>query len=185
MNISTLFLARGFNRRHNIILRLIYKYKKEFSELGDLKEIDYPSTGGRPAKGYLLNINQIFFLFSVMRNNDDLSDLQIEIILHKDISTLYNLIKDFDCDIDTQRYVYGAIDEHHRIKIGISKDPVKRIKQLNIGNGDKLELVFTRLAINEGYQDEVKLHNECRKYLIHSEWYTDDVLKLIELNKEP
>ncbi len=74
---------------------------------------------------------------------------------------------------DTPLYVY-AIQElgTGNIKIGISVDPVARLKQLQVGNSSKLVLLATRKAVN-GYIDEAYFHQKNLQHHIRGEWFTD------------
>lgn len=40
-------------------------------------------------------------------------------------------------------YVYIITNSNGFVKVGVSKNPEKRVKQLQTGNGEKLELIFT------------------------------------------
>ena len=58
-------------------------------------------------------------------------------------------------------------------KIGISKNPVKRLKQLQTGNGTKLRLVQMFLVPNERLLER-KIHSmlwQCKSMNQKSEWF--------------
>lgn len=90
----------------------------------------------------------------------------------------YNLIEalnNFEVPDDIpDMYVYAIKNtDTGNIKLGISKNPEQRLKQLQTGCDGKLELVAYRKADN-GYRDEVQLHHENSQYAIHGEWFTKD-----------
>lgn len=71
-------------------------------------------------------------------------------------------------------YVYAIKNtDTGNIKLGISKNPEQRLKQLQTGCDGKLELMAYRKADN-GYRDELQLHHENNQYAIHGEWFTKD-----------
>lgn len=54
------------------------------------------------------------------------------------------------------------------LKIGISENPEKRVRELQIGNPHKLELLGT---IPGDEQDETEIHNAFSDHHSHGEWY--------------
>ena len=71
-------------------------------------------------------------------------------------------------------YVYAIKNtDTGNIKLGISKNPEQRLKQLQTGCDGKLELVAYRKADN-GYRDEVQLHLDNKQHAIHGEWFTEN-----------
>ena len=75
------------------------------------------------------------------------------------------------------KYVY-AISDGFNIKIGISKHPEKRIKQLNTGNPRKLYLI----GYFEGDRDlEKYIHNRFKTLRYNSEWMnpSDELLNYL------
>lgn len=76
-------------------------------------------------------------------------------------------------------YVYAIREkESGNIKLGISRDPQKRMKQLQIGNSQELELVALRKADNR-FKDERKLHLENNDSHIHGEWFSPEAVNAI------
>ena len=60
------------------------------------------------------------------------------------------------------------------IKLGISKDPEKRIKYLQIGNSSELELIGMFKAEN-GFKDERMIHDKNSGKKIRGEWFHEGV----------
>lgn len=94
------------------------------------------------------------------------------------IRDTYNIIEalnNFEVPDDIPNmYVYAIKNKDTgNIKLGISKNPEQRLKQLQTGCDGKLELIAYRKADN-GYRDEVQLHHENNQYAIHGEWFTKD-----------
>ena len=57
------------------------------------------------------------------------------------------------------------------IKIGRSKDPQKRLKQLQTGNPNKLKLIAEFKG--EGWKEKI-LHERLEKYRLEGEWFSYD-----------
>lgn len=64
------------------------------------------------------------------------------------------------------------------IKIGISRNPEARLKQLQTGNSQPLELVSFRSAENR-FVDERALHNDAEDFHLRGEWFSDSALEVI------
>lgn len=67
-------------------------------------------------------------------------------------------------------YVYFIKNEQNHIKIGFSKDPEKRIKQLETGNSHNLSLLATI------EKSDISFEHHCQslveKFRINREWFT-------------
>tara|TARA_B100000035_G_scaffold269211_1_gene242999 strand:- start:370 stop:675 length:306 start_codon:yes stop_codon:yes gene_type:complete len=57
------------------------------------------------------------------------------------------------------------------IKIGRSKDPQKRLKQLQTGNPNKLKLIVE--FKEQGWKEKI-LHEKLNKYRLEGEWFSYD-----------
>ena len=189
--ISTFLIAQTFDRRHNDVIKHILEYNEIFVSMEDFCELNKKNipknritTKGRPVEGYLLNYNQTLFLLSLIRSsNKDIAVLKSKVITTGSIVKAIQLIKDFDFSDIPCKYVYAAVDERGRVKIGISNNPIRRIKDLNVGNADKLELIMTKESKNKRYFDETIMHLECSDFKIRSEWFTQEALEIINANK--
>lgn len=91
-----------------------------------------------------------------------------------------NLIKHFLENLDLEElppdlFVYVAQEEFsHRYKVGISKHPEERIKQLNVGNPEHLVLVTYYKATLPKFQSEVQAHKVLADHRLRSEWFDKD-----------
>lgn len=75
-------------------------------------------------------------------------------------------------------YIIGT--DNNLYKIGISKDPNKRLKQLQTGNGNKLRIIQV-FNVNNERQLEQRLHGmlwQSKSVLGKNEWFclTEDAL---------
>ncbi len=77
-------------------------------------------------------------------------------------------------------YVYAIREVNTgNIKLGISRDPESRLRQLQVANSGELELVAYRKAVNK-FQDEKNLHQLAADYHIRGEWFTSSALKVMQ-----
>ena len=77
-------------------------------------------------------------------------------------------------------YVYAIREsETGRIKLGISKDPMARMAQLQTGNSQRLQLVAYRKA-NQGLKDERNLHRKADEYHVRGEWFNRNALEVLQ-----
>jgi len=92
------------------------------------------------------------------------------------IESLLSMLKDMDVeDLPPDRYVYVAQEQTSgRYKVGISKDPESRVKQLNIGNPEPLILRHAYLATEHGYLSESLAHESLKSNHLRSEWFDSD-----------
>ena len=179
---GTFLISQGFQRRHNHILRLIDDNKEIFEDLGQLG-VRKVKTKGRPVIEYLLNNDQVLFLLSLIRGIGNIVKFKAHAIKASNIISILKALKDFDFGESNQKYVYCAQDESGNIKIGISNNPEERVKQLNIGNSQKLTLIFIKEANKPNYEEETIIHKHCEKYNIRSEWFTNEDIKVLENDK--
>ncbi len=77
-------------------------------------------------------------------------------------------------------YVYAIREVNTgNIKLGISRDPESRLRQLQVANSGELELVAYRKAVNK-FQDEKNIHQLAADYHIRGEWFTSSALKVMQ-----
>ncbi|MEA1877026.1 MAG: GIY-YIG nuclease family protein [Bacteroidota bacterium] len=180
LRVGTWNISKAFCKMHSSLKDLIDKYKDFFNSFGKVLTRRVPiETAGRPVDEYLLNNHQVLFLMSLLRNNHKIVDVKAKTIAAGSVMEILKALLEFDFGESQQRYVYAAQDESGRIKIGISNNPEERIKNLNIGNADELELVFIREAEGVRYTDETLLHKQCARYNIRSEWFEKEAMECL------
>ena len=81
------------------------------------------------------------------------------------------------------RYVYLIRGNDGKYKIGIAKNPSQRIKQLQTGNSDELQLIDTYLTEN-AYKIESALHNQYAHVRNHGEWFDLSVSDEVSFKKK-
>ncbi len=65
-------------------------------------------------------------------------------------------------------FVYFILDTHGCIKIGTTRDPLKRLRQLRVAHSQHPYLVAT---MNGGVPDERALHRRFRRDRLAGEWF--------------
>lgn len=181
---GTFLIAKGLEREHRIILEMVDKYKDRFLRLNEEKKFITnkitKKTAGRPSVEYLLNYNQVLLLFSLIRSTDKTLDFQECLIKQSNIAKAIELLRNMDIDDIPVRYVYAMQDDCGRVKIGISNNPNRRVKEIQAANGGKIDLIMVKQTKSKGYLEETKLHALCNDCLIHSEWFSQEAIQLIE-----
>lgn len=105
---------------------------------------------------------------------------RMEIMKRLEIKAIIEAIESCEIDPEEKEMFVYAIQEREtgRVKIGISKDPFARVKQLQVGNPNTLEVVAYKQAEQPGYADEQEAQNKADKYHIRSEWFEGDALSV-------
>ncbi|RLA50442.1 MAG: hypothetical protein DRQ98_12810 [Gammaproteobacteria bacterium] len=177
LTVSSEILARKLKIKHDKLVIQVKGNAKLLRKFGPLKT-KKKEYRGTIFTAYQFNKNQLLCVLFKM-NNPNLTDIKAEAVQATSLISIIEALDDFDFDNLPVRFVYAVQDKAGNLKIGISNDPKRRIKELNIGNPDALKLVFTRQAVLDKYQDEVALHKACEPFKIRSEWFTSDAKKML------
>lgn len=88
------------------------------------------------------------------------------------LDEIWKALENFEVPEDIpDMYVYAIREKDTgNIKLGISKNPQERLKQLQTGNSSELELVAYRRAENR-YVDEKEQHKINSEFHINGEWF--------------
>ena len=99
----------------------------------------------------------------------------------ENIDSMLKALRDFEVPDDLPDMFVYAIREASsgNIKIGISRDPHRRLRQLQIGNSSKLELVAYRKAENR-FADERAIHADEASHRLRGEWFTADAMQALQ-----
>lgn len=129
--------------------------------------------GGRNKKDYHVSLEMAKALCTI-ESNDKGKQLLKEIV-SKSVLTLNEMMafaKNIDID-DVEMFIYAILEEDTgNIKIGISKNPEQRLKQLQIGNSSQLSIIKTIEAKNN-FKDEKVLHFKNKEHLLRGEWFSN------------
>lgn len=171
-SLNDLHKAAGGENRHRPSIWVDNNQTKELIE--EISKVGIPTLvtvkGGKNQGTYACK--ELLFAYALWIDNR----IFLKIIKAvDDLSIIQEALNNFEVPDDIpDMYVYAIKNtDTGNIKLGISKNPEQRLKQLQIGCDGKLELVAYRKA-DKGYQDEVQLHHENSQYAIHGEWFTKD-----------
>jgi hypothetical protein len=169
----------GYSRPSKI-RETIKRQIKHLEKIGSVKTIrSIPENGGRTVDGYLLNKNQA--LFVLMCADKTPSDVRISIAKSiTAIDAVLQSLNDFEVPEGfPDMYVYAIREKGTgNIKLGISVDPERRLRDLQTGNSNELELVAYVKAKNR-FADETALHKKASGHHIRGEWFSQDAATLI------
>ena len=118
----------------------------------------------------------------MLHGNMKISESLQTIILSqiRDCKQILEAIRDFEVPEEcADMYVYAIRNTTTgNIKLGISRNPEQRLKQLQTGNDCALELVAYRKAENR-FQDETSLHYAHSAAHIRGEWFDQSAVSAI------
>ena len=140
----------------------------------DLTQRDTLTPGGLQK---LNHVNERGALKLIVKSNKTPPKLFDEIISRvKGAKEVIAALEDFEIpeNLPTM-YVYAIRNKHTgRIKLGISQNPERRLKELQIGNDCELELLAYREAANR-FKDEKAIHNRHQHLRVRGEWFDTPV----------
>ena len=163
--------------------KLISSYTKELKKFGDVKEFkeneNKNGLGGRPTIDFLLNENQTILLISLMKNNVKIVEILTEYVSSKNIFEVLEKtekIKDQDCS----GYLYIIQKKNKLVKIGISKNPEKRISAIETHNGEVSVNKFVSEKLLNYMEIEKLMHNNFKDFRVRGEWFNVDFNIVVE-----
>ena len=98
-----------------------------------------------------------------------------------DAKSILRALRSFEIPDDLpDMYVYAIREKDTgNIKLGISRDPESRLRQLQTGNSSELELVAFRKAENR-FADERALHADAEAYRLRGEWFEGSAMGVMQ-----
>ena len=168
-------IAELTGKEHKNVLRDIDNILKEISpelrrgfNLSTYQE-DAPSKYSRAYRKYQLSREAAFTVIAGYS-----ATARAAIFANFDKITIAELIATFDAeDLPPDRFVYVARESKSgRYKVGISKDPSARVKTLNVGNPEYLELIAAYKATEPGHLSETKAHLQLEQHRLRGEWFS-------------
>lgn len=180
---QNLYKLFGYNEHRNL-KQTVAKHLAAFESLGPVIQFQTGTTekGGRPSDAYALNLAQSLLLSGLVKNSSGSKKVEVISALVQayekaSLLSVLDIVANIDVDeLEKDRFVYVVREsESGRYKIGISKDPAARVKQLNVGNPEKLELVHAYLATEDGYKSEALAHALFEKERLAGEWFNGSI----------
>lgn len=170
----------GVPRHRDFVRDVIRNHLSVLESAGDIHVFSTASgeQGGRPCKYIMLNPEQAVLAVSLMKNTEKNIALKAKICASiANLSQIIESINEFEVPDDLpDMYVYAIREsETGRVKIGISRDPKKRLSQLQTGNSQKLELVAYKRAENR-FDDERAEQLANASCHIRGEWFSESAV---------
>lgn len=136
----------------------------------------YSPVGGRPTLEYYLTLDAakiITAMSNTPKGKDALKYFMSQCTITNE--ELLDLLFDIDIPDLPDMFVYIVTErETGKRKIGISKQPYERTKQLQTGNPNRLEITAVFPAPNR-YEDKARLQAELSEKHLRGDWYAAEV----------
>lgn len=147
----------------SFVVRRIDEADKDFASI-------YTSGGAQRLR--IINESGLFKLVLSSRHPAGKAAVKVLISQLSDAKSVLNALNDFEVPDDLPGMFVYAIRNTvtGNVKLGISRNPAARLKQLQTGNDCTLELVATREALNR-FADEHALHIENAATRVNGEWF--------------
>jgi Rha family phage regulatory protein len=181
---DTLIIAKHFGREHKNVIQSLEKLfvqvdDRQFNAL-NFQPVDYLDAKGEKRKKWVMT-EAGFAALATGFTGAKAAKIRAKIIgvfaskMESDTKLLdevFKAIREFEVPDDVpDMHVYAIKNTvTGAIKLGISRDPQARIRQLQTGNDCRLELIATRPAVNR-FADERALHVKHADYRISGEWF--------------
>ena len=138
----------------------------------DCRKVSRGTDGKLPIRGVNLLTERgvLQLLVKSRKTQDKFVDEVISKV--QDAKAIIAALEDFEIPENLPpMYVYAIRNKTtRRVKLGISQNPERRLKELQIGNDCELELVAFRKAENR-FKDEKALHRENAPLHVRGEWF--------------
>jgi len=177
-------IAEMVRKRHDNVKRTIETLaERGVIQLPSIEE--KPLTGGRPAAEYVFSGEQgrrdSYVVMAQLSPAHIGAAVDFWGRAESALNELLAALESFDVPDDMHgMYVYAIREsETGRIKIGISRNPVARLSQLQTGNSQQLELVAVKPAVN-GFSCEQDAHKSAASLHIRGEWFRASALEVLQ-----
>lgn len=149
-------------------------------DVDDIQKLTTPTPGGLQRLNHINERGVLNMLIKSSRTPPKLLDEVISRV--KGAKEIIAALEDFEIpeNLPTM-FVYAIRNKHTgRIKLGISENPERRLKELQIGNDCELELLAYREAANR-FKDEKAIHNKHQHLRVRGEWFDVPVAYAVDI----
>ena len=172
-------IAELTGKRHDHVMRDIRAMLAELHGEGGLQKFQQTQINHQNGQRYpIFNLPKLEALTLLAKYKPEIVSVVAEKL--DALDQILNAIRDFEVPEEcADMYVYAIRNTTTgSIKLGISRNPEQRLKQLQIGNDCALELVAYRKAENR-FQDETALHYAHSAAHIRGEWFDQSAVSAI------
>ncbi len=136
---------------------------------------------GQTSTKYIVTMDMALSLLLESKNIKAKREITSSLLLGVKIDAIMQMIKNFDTEeLDDVMFLYVVSDSVGNYKVGVSKHPEERVKQLNIGNAMTLKLIHTKKCNDSPYKLEAKVHKNLSACNVRSEWFEGDADNIID-----
>lgn len=174
--VTTLTISKMVDKDHRAVMtRLRHIFSKSGLNASEY-ENSYKNGSGASYPYYDLPVDLALWLI-LSFTSMEAEKLELISKLCKDTQVAIDALCGFDfSELPEEMFVYVARNSNTgNVKIGISKHPKERIKQLQVGCDGKLELLGIIPAPSK-YKDEINYQTAAADCNIRSEWFTSTAL---------
>lgn len=180
LSMSSREIAELVGSRHDKVKQSIERLSTR-RVIGSPPAVGYLDNLGRPASEYRISKRDSFIVAA------QLSPASISGVVDawgrsaQSLDEILSALDAFDVPGDLEGMFVYAIRNAvtGSVKLGISRDPVQRVKQLQTGNDCPLELIACRKADN-GFADERAIHQENSQHHIRGEWFSSEAQEVLK-----
>jgi hypothetical protein len=130
-------------------------------------------TGGRPEEPYEMDpASAVYVIASLTSQGQKRKQVIAKAVsAMTDFQSLLDAVAAIDLAECPGKKIYFAVEEETgRVKIGISCNPERRVKELSVGNPNTLRIVMSYDA-EDGFREERRLHDLFSANRIRGEWF--------------
>lgn len=142
---GSILIAKGFGRRHEQVVRLIKKYKKEFEELNTLRVLKSGKGRGRPTEEFCLTESQFLFLGTLFKNSEIVVKFKHRLI--KEFQKVKRQLAAVKSQHSDRKWIMARdFGKEQRLEATDSiKEFVKYAKAQGSQNADRYYVIITRM----------------------------------------
>jgi hypothetical protein len=169
----------GISRIDNLMRTDWFKFTCNYIK-NDVKEEPYIAKCGRYGGGTYIHWFLACFILLNKSPNSLYRLFDIEINAFSGVDKFKNMLEfheNIEREIFIKNWIYVIKNDSGNFKIGMSKDPDNRLKSLQCGNPEKLNIVWKCYTFN-AMKIEKKTHERFLKYRLNGEWFDGSKLKL-------
>lgn len=155
-------VALGYSRPNDVLAKLDADERRHIQDPNSIHDV------------HTLNAISETGLFKIISRCRKKSAKKLQKLILSNVTLSKERVLGMFCDLDIEdfdQYFVYAVQEQEtgRIKIGISKDPERRVKDLQTANSQKLRLLAF-VPAPHGYRDERIAHEKAGNH-VRGEWF--------------
>jgi phage regulator Rha-like protein len=144
--VGTFLIAKGFQRKHEYLLRLINNHKERFESFSVLKTGKRKEGRGRPIEEYWLTEDQFIFLGTLLRNSEAILDFK-QTLVKEFAKTRKQLLATRTNQQNQEWLTHRELGKKQRLELtDIICEFTEYAKSQGSQNADKYYMIISRMA---------------------------------------